>query len=74
MPGAALSLEEREEIRAGIELDESLSDIARRLGRVPSTMGREVARNGGRDGYRAVAAEQRAVTERRRPKIPKLTG
>jgi IS30 family transposase len=45
MPGAVLSAHEREEIHVGIEVNESLSDIARRLDQVPSTITREAKRN-----------------------------
>jgi IS30 family transposase len=51
MAGVALDAHEREEIRVGIEAKESLSDIARGLDRVPSTITREVKRNGGRVRY-----------------------
>lgn len=63
-----LSITEREEIRAGLERQESYRRIARRLGRAPSTITREVAANGGREGYRAVNAEVRAATAAKRPK------
>jgi IS30 family transposase len=46
--------------------------IARRLGRAPSTISREVAANGGRDGYSAWQAHQRARRQARRPKPCKL--
>ena len=72
MAGAVLTAYEREEIRVGIEADESLSDIARRLDRAPSTVCREVDRNGGRHRYFATKAEFRAVAKRRRPKQTKF--
>lgn len=72
MAGVGLLLWEREEIRVGIEGDESLARIGRRLGRSPSTVCREVARNGGREAYRAAKADRRARRQRRRPKVPKL--
>ena len=72
MPGSALSAQEREEIRVGIEADEPLRAVARRLGRSPSTITREVSRNGGRHRYRATTADRRAQHERRRPKRPKV--
>ena len=74
MPAAPLTLLEREEIRARIERQECLTAIARRLGRHRCTISAEVARNGGRDGYRAVSAHQRAVLCRARPKVPCLIG
>ena len=68
MAGAVLSAHEREEIRVGIEVEESLSDIARRLGRCPSTITREVKRNGGRSSYCAVAAQGQGERLRSRPR------
>jgi IS30 family transposase len=50
-----LSLVEREEISRGLAAGESLRTIAAGLGRAPSTVSREVAGNGGRVGYRALA-------------------
>jgi len=68
-----LSLAEREEISRGVAAGESLRVIARRLGRTPSTVSREVARNGGRASYRACRADRAAVRSMRRPKVAKLT-
>jgi len=68
MPGVELDGDEREEIRAAIERGESLTAVARRLGRSASTVCREVARNGGRRRYQATAAQRRADRQRRRPK------
>lgn len=67
-----LSLAEREEIRAGLGRGESMSAIARRLGRAPSTVTREVARAGGRHGYQAWRAHHLAFEAARRPKVVKL--
>jgi IS30 family transposase len=69
-----LTLVEREEISRGLARDESLCEIAQRLGRAPSTVSREVARNGGRDRYRAHQADRAAFRRARRPKASKLTG
>jgi len=67
-----LGIADREEILVGIRSGESLSSIARRLTRVPSTVTREVAANGGREGYSAWHAHQRARDAARRPKPCKL--
>ncbi len=72
MPAALLTLLEREEIRAGIERQESLTSVASRLDRHRCTISAEVARNGGRSGYRAVGAHQSAQLCRARPKVPCL--
>ena len=69
---AALSLVEREEISRGLAEGCSLRSIARRLGRAPSTVCQEVARNGGRRRYRATRAEDRAWAGGRRPKTAQL--
>jgi IS30 family transposase len=67
-----LSLAEREEISRGLAGGESLRSIARRLGRAPSTVSREVASHGGARRYRACVADRRAVRAMRRPKPAKL--
>lgn len=67
-----LSLEEREEISRCLTLGWSLRKIAWLLDRQPSTISREVAVNGGRDHYRAWAAERRFYQCARRPKVAKL--
>jgi len=66
-PGS-LGLDEREEISRGLAAGLSLRAIGRRLGRAPSTVSREVDHNGGRQAYRALAAQARAVRCARRPK------
>ena len=68
----ALSLAEREEISRGIVAGRSLRSIASRLGRSPSTVSRELRRNGGRRRYRANQADQAAWDRARRPKTCKL--
>ena len=69
---AHLSLGEREEISRGLAAGESLRFIAGRLGRSPSTVSREVARNGGRRRYRAAVSDRDAWTRALRPKRCKL--
>jgi IS30 family transposase len=54
----ALTLAEREEISRGIVAGHSIRSIASALGRSPSTVSRELRRNGGRQDYRANQAEQ----------------
>lgn len=68
----ALSLAEREEISRGLSVSEPLRAIARRLGRSPSTISREVRRNGGVARYRATASDQAAWDRALRPKPCKL--
>ena len=70
-PGC-LSIADREEILVGIRTGDSLSSIARMLGRVLSVNTREVVANGGRDSYSAWAAHQRARAAAMRPKPCKL--
>ena len=71
---ARLSAAEREEIRCGLDQDETFRQIACRLDRAPSTISREVNANGGRDGYEGWRAHRRASDLARRPKIAKLAG
>lgn len=67
-----LSLDDREEISRGIAAGISLRSIARSLGRAPSTISRELKRNGGHRRYRAAAADKRAWDRALRPKLCKL--
>ncbi len=67
-----LSLVEREEISRGVAAGNSLRSIGIRLGRTASTISRELARNGGRVGYRAHRADRAALRRGRRPKPSKL--
>ena len=69
----ALSLTEREEISRGLVTKQSLRSIAQNLNRSPSTISREVRRNGGRQAYRAARSDQRAWDCATRPKLCKLT-
>jgi IS30 family transposase len=68
----SLTPAEREEISRGIARDHSLRAIAARLGRAPSTISREVHRNGGLQHYRASQADQTAWDRAQRPKPCKL--
>jgi len=68
----ALTLAEREEISRSLAAGQSIRLIARRLERAPSTVSREVSRNGGQQCYRATQADQTAWDRARRPKLCKL--
>jgi DNA-binding CsgD family transcriptional regulator len=68
----ALTLSEREEISKGITAHQPARSIARLLGRSPSTVSREIARNGDYDRYRAAPADENAWIRARRPKRCKL--
>ena len=70
--GLRLSLDERVEIRIGLERGCSIRQIAAALGRAPSTVSREVNASGGRDKYAPVTAHRRAADLSRRPKVTKL--
>jgi IS30 family transposase len=67
-----LSLADRSEIYAGLAANESGAAIARGLDVHPSTVTRELAANGGRDGYRPLAAHRRALKLSRRPQTKLL--
>ena len=68
----ALTLSEREEISRGIVARRSIHSMASLLGRSPSTVSREVCRNGGYDRYRAAVADEQAWVRARCPKRCKL--
>lgn len=68
-----LSLLEREEISRGIAAGLSMRRIARAIKRSPSTISREIARNGARQAYRAQAADRAAWARAGRPKKCKLS-
>jgi transposase, IS30 family len=70
--GRLLSVAEREEIAVGLAAGRSVRVIAAGLGRAPSTVSREVRRNGSRGRYRALAAQSQADDRARRPKAAKL--
>lgn len=67
-----LTIRDYEQILLGRCRGESMSAIARTLGRSPLTLTREVGANGGREHYSAWHAHQRAREEARRPKGCKL--
>ena len=67
-----LSMDEREEISRGVAAGVSLRAIATSLHRAPSTVSRELRRNGGQRRYRAAAADSRAWDRALRPKLCKL--
>jgi IS30 family transposase len=65
-----LGMAEREEISRGMAAGDSCRAIAKRLGRTPSTVSRELARNGGRGCYRAQAADAAAFRRASGPRRP----
>lgn len=69
---SALTLAEREEISRGVVAGRSIRSIAASIGRAPSTISRELRRNGGAGGYRASSADQAAWESAHRPKVCKL--
>jgi IS30 family transposase len=73
LQGRYVSFAEREEIALARAAGESMRSIAARIGRSPSTVSRELARNADRGGrYRATSAHARAYERASRPKPAKL--
>ena len=70
----SLTLEHRQEISRGLMAGDSMRQLARQLGRSPSTISREITRNGGRWAYRAASSEARAWGRTLRPKQCVLAG
>ncbi len=68
----ALRLGEREEMSRALAEGQSIRSIAMRLGRAPSTVSREIKRNGGSFDYRAVQADEAAWNRALRPKRCRL--
>jgi IS30 family transposase len=68
----ALTLAEREEISRAVVAGQSIRSIAASLERAPSTISREIKRNGDRETYRASQADQAAWDRAHRPKTCKL--
>ncbi len=71
-PSLRLSLDEREAISRGLAAKKTFTALAAELGRAVSTISREVARNSGPNGYRAVRADRLAVARTARPRAGKL--
>ena len=67
-----LTVQEREEISRGLSSKLSIRQIAKDLNRAPSTISREINRNGGRKLYRANKADTAAWERAKRPKVCKL--
>ena len=68
----ALTLAEREEISRGVVAGHSIRSMAKLLGRAPSTISRELKRNGGQECYQASQSDQTALDRAHRPKTCKL--
>lgn len=69
----SLTAAERVEIYVGLERGDSMRCIARKIARQPSTVSREIRRNGGREAYRPLAAHEASFVRARRPKPTKLS-
>ncbi|MFT7647922.1 MAG: hypothetical protein ACI8Y4_002672 [Candidatus Poriferisodalaceae bacterium] len=74
MPGPAPSLPERQEISYALiqNPDTPWATIATRINRHPTTIAREIRRNGGRNHYRAGLADRRALRSAHRPRPRRL--
>jgi predicted transcriptional regulator len=70
MPGGRLTQEDRHHVASGLAGGLGFAEIARRLGRPTSTISREVARNGGHNGYRADEAHRATGQRSRRRRAP----
>ena len=68
----SLSLAEREDISRGLAANLTMRQIARELGRSPSTISREISRHGGISRYRAIQADEKTWDWARRPKLCRL--
>jgi len=68
----SLTHQEREVISRSLAAGESIRATARALNRAPSTISREIVRNGGPDRYRALDAEAGAWQRAKRPKPSRL--
>jgi IS30 family transposase len=68
----ALSLAEREEISCSLAAGHPIRRIAQSLRRAPSTISREISRNGGQSNYRASCADDAAWQRAHRPNACKL--
>lgn len=68
----SLTINDREQILLGLNRGDTFTTIAEQLGRAVSTISREVKRGGGRGGYSAWRAHERAREQARRPKPFKL--
>jgi IS30 family transposase len=69
---SALTFADREAISRGLAAQESMRSLARALDRAPSTISREILRNGGRLQYRAFDADARARQQAKRPQPCRL--
>lgn len=69
---SCLSLSDREAISRGLVASQSIRRIAADIGCAPSTVSREIERNGGRDCYRASRADAATWERAKRPKRCRL--